>query len=82
MFHFVLLPVYGDVCQIKVLNFYVVGNENSINNQVKKKKEFNSSQTKDYNPGDRLSEALRIVPPVKVEGTVTYVFKTKDRTSK
>ena len=33
-------------------------NENSINYQVKKTRLY-LNQTEDYNPGDRLSEALR-----------------------
>ena len=48
------------------LNSETTVDENSINNQgKKKKKEFYSSQTENYNLGSRLSEALRTVPPVR-----------------
>ena len=51
-------------------------NENSINNQDKEKKRaFHSSQTEEYNPGDRPSEALRTIPPVRNRRKLTHHCK-------
>ena len=55
---------------------------------LRRNREFYSSQPEDFNAGDSLSERKRTVPfedcsaCLEVKGTVIYILKTKDQTSK
>ena len=50
-----------------VVSFYSLSTKIQLTIKLRRinEREFYSSQIEDYNPGDRLSEALRTVPPVR-----------------
>lgn len=48
---------------------------------LRRKTEFCSSQTEDYNVGERLSEPLKIGPLSEASNAVLYIFETKNYVS-